>query len=73
LGKRLGMMMKSRSNKKRHFVQNGQNIDLVDKVFEELVSDKSFIETCNLLRTHFEMPSMLRTDPEAYNDKSRST
>jgi hypothetical protein len=31
--------------KKRWFVQNAQNIGLVDKVFEELVSDKSFIET----------------------------
>jgi hypothetical protein len=25
---------------------------LVDKVFEELVSDKSFVETCNFLRSH---------------------
>jgi hypothetical protein len=25
---------------------------LVDAVFEELVSDKSFIETCNFLRSH---------------------
>jgi hypothetical protein len=25
---------------------------LVDLVFEELVSDKSFIETCNFLRSH---------------------
>jgi hypothetical protein len=38
--------------KKRCFVQNTQNIDLVDKVFEELVSDKSFIETCNYLSSH---------------------
>jgi hypothetical protein len=29
--------------KKRRFVQNAQNIGLVDRVFEELVSDKSFI------------------------------
>jgi hypothetical protein len=35
--------------KKRGFLQNAQNIGLVDTVFEELVSDKSFIETCNLL------------------------
>jgi hypothetical protein len=34
------------------FVQNSQNIGLVDTVFEELVSDKSFIETCNFLRSH---------------------
>jgi hypothetical protein len=38
--------------KKRCFVQNDQNIGLVDTVFEELVSDKSFIETCNFLRSH---------------------
>jgi hypothetical protein len=25
---------------------------MVDTVFEELVSDKSFIETCNFLRSH---------------------
>jgi hypothetical protein len=38
--------------KKRRFVLNAQNIGLVDKVFEELVSDKSFIETCTFLRSH---------------------
>jgi hypothetical protein len=38
--------------KKRRFVQNSQNIGLFDTVFEELVSDKSFIETCNFLRLH---------------------
>jgi hypothetical protein len=38
--------------KKRLFVQNAQNIGLVDTAFEELVSDKSFIETCNFLRSH---------------------
>jgi hypothetical protein len=38
--------------KTRCFVQNAQNIGLVDTVFEELVSDKSFIETCNFLRSH---------------------
>jgi predicted aspartyl protease len=38
--------------KKRHFVQNAQNIGLVDTVFEELVIDKSFIENCNFLRSH---------------------
>jgi hypothetical protein len=31
--------------KKLRFVQNAQNIGLVDTFFEELVSDKSFIET----------------------------
>jgi hypothetical protein len=44
LGKRLGMMI--------WLVQNAQNIGLVDKVFEELVSDKSLIETCNFLSSH---------------------
>jgi hypothetical protein len=38
--------------KKRRFVQNAQNIGLIDTVFEELVSDKSFIETCNFLRSY---------------------
>ena len=31
--------------KKRRFIQNAQNIGLADIFFEELVSDKSFIET----------------------------
>jgi hypothetical protein len=38
--------------KKRRFIQNAQSIGLVDTVFEEVVSDKSFIETCNFLRLH---------------------
>ena len=38
--------------KKRRLVQNAQNIGMVDTVFEELVSVKSFIETCNFLRSH---------------------
>jgi hypothetical protein len=38
--------------KKPRFVQNAENIGLVDTVFEELVSDKSFIERCNFLRSH---------------------
>jgi hypothetical protein len=38
--------------KKHQLVQNAQNIGLVDTVFEELVSDKSFIETCNFLGSH---------------------
>jgi hypothetical protein len=33
-------------------VQNAQNIGLVDTVFEELVNEKSFIETCNFLTSH---------------------
>jgi hypothetical protein len=28
-------------------VQNAQNIGMVDTVFEALVNDKSFSETCN--------------------------
>jgi hypothetical protein len=38
--------------KKRCFIQNDQNIGLIDIVFGELVIDKSFIETCNFLRSH---------------------
>jgi hypothetical protein len=38
--------------KKRHLVQNAKNIGMVDTVFEALVSDKSFLETCNFLRSH---------------------
>jgi hypothetical protein len=38
--------------KKRCLIQNAQNIGLVDTVFEELVIDKCFIETCNFLRSH---------------------
>jgi hypothetical protein len=32
-------------------VQNAQNIGLFDTVFEELVIEKSFIQTCNFLRS----------------------
>ena len=39
-------------SKKRWFVQNAQNIGMVDTVFEQLVRNKSFIETCNFLRSH---------------------
>jgi beta-glucosidase-like glycosyl hydrolase len=38
--------------KKLRSVQNAQNIVIVDTVFEELVSDNSFIETCHILRSH---------------------
>ena len=38
--------------KKGCFVQNTQNIDLVDTVFEEFVCDKPLIEACNFLRSH---------------------
>jgi hypothetical protein len=33
-------------------VQNAQNIGMVDTIFESLVNDKSFSETCNFLRSH---------------------
>jgi hypothetical protein len=38
--------------KKRRFVQNSQNIGLVDTFFEESVSDKSLIEICDFLRSY---------------------
>jgi hypothetical protein len=38
--------------KKRRLVKNAQNIGMVDTVFEVLVNDKSFSETCNFLRSH---------------------
>ena len=38
--------------KKRCLVQNAQNIGMVNTVFEALVSDKPFTETCNFLRSH---------------------
>jgi hypothetical protein len=38
--------------KRRCVVQNAQNIGLVDTVFVKIVSNKSFIETCNFLRSH---------------------
>jgi hypothetical protein len=50
--------------KKRRFVQNAQNIGLNDTVFEELVNDKSSIETCNFLRSH-----AIRLD-EQYKEKA---
>jgi hypothetical protein len=50
--------------KKRRFVQNDQNIGLVDTFFEELVIDKSFIETYNFLRSH-----AIRLDQQ-YKEKS---
>jgi hypothetical protein len=43
------MMMKSRSV---DLYRMSQNIGLVDTIFEELVSDESFIETYNFLRSH---------------------
>jgi hypothetical protein len=44
--------------------QKTWNIGLVDRVFEELVSDKSFIETCDFLRSH-----AIRLDQQ-YKEKS---
>ena len=37
--------------KKRCSVQNAQNAGMVDTIFEALVSDKSFLETSNFLRS----------------------
>jgi hypothetical protein len=47
--KRLGMMMTTRSI---GLYRTIKILVLVDTVFEELVSGKSFIETCDLLRSH---------------------
>jgi hypothetical protein len=49
--------------KKRRLVQNAQNIGMVDTVFEALVNDKSFSETCNFLRSH-----AIRHDQQAKAD-----
>jgi hypothetical protein len=38
--------------RKRRMIQNAQNIGMVDTVFEALVNDESFPETCNFLRSH---------------------
>jgi hypothetical protein len=43
---------KEYGSKKRRFVQNAQSIGMVDTIFEELVRNKSFIETYNFLRSH---------------------
>jgi hypothetical protein len=48
LNRRLGMMMNQEASVCTEYAKHG----LVDTVFEELVSDKSFIETCNFLRSH---------------------
>jgi hypothetical protein len=37
--------------KKHRFVQNTQNIGLFDTGFEESIDEKSFIETCDFLRS----------------------
>jgi hypothetical protein len=39
-------------SKKLNFVQNTQIIGSVDAIFEELVRNKSFSESCNFLRSH---------------------
>jgi hypothetical protein len=52
--------------KKRRLVQNAQNIGMVDTVFEALVNDKSFSETCNFLRSH-----AIRHDQEAKEKNTR--
>jgi hypothetical protein len=45
--------------KKPFSVQNAQNTCMVDTIFEALVSDKSFLETCNFLR-----PDAIRHDQQ---------
>jgi hypothetical protein len=37
--------------KERCLVQNAQNTGMVDTIFEALANDKSFLETCNFLRS----------------------
>jgi hypothetical protein len=37
---------------KQNSVQNGQNTQLVDTLVEELANEKSFFETCTILRSH---------------------
>jgi hypothetical protein len=41
-------------NERKRQQQEDEKIkkSLVDTVFEELLNDKSFIETCNFLRSH---------------------
>jgi hypothetical protein len=36
----------------RDIVYNAQNIGMIATVFEELVRNESFIETCNFLKSH---------------------
>jgi hypothetical protein len=52
--------------KKRRLVQNAQNIGMVDMVFEALLNDKSFSETCNFLRSH-----AIRHDQQAKQKNAR--
>jgi hypothetical protein len=52
--------------KKRRLVQNAQNIGMVDTVFEALMNDKSFSETCNFLRSH-----AIRHDQQAKEKNAR--
>jgi hypothetical protein len=52
--------------KKRRLIQNAQNIVMVDTVFEALVNDKSFSETCNFLRSN-----AIRHDRQAKENNAR--
>jgi adenylosuccinate synthase len=52
--------------KKRCMVQNAQNIGMVDTVFEALVNDKSFSQTCNFLWSH-----AIRHDQQAKEKNER--
>jgi hypothetical protein len=50
--------------KKHWIVQSAQNIVLLYTVFEELISDNSFIKTCDFHRSH-----VIRLDQQ-YNKKA---
>jgi adenylosuccinate synthase len=52
--------------KKRRLVQNAQNIGTVDTIFEVLVNDKYFSETCHFLRSH-----AIRLDQQAREKNAR--
>jgi hypothetical protein len=45
-----------------------QNIGMVDTIFEALVNDKYFLETCNFLRSH-----AIRHDQQAKEKNSRQS
>jgi hypothetical protein len=51
---------------KRRLVRYEQNIGMVDTVFEALVNEKSFSETCNSLRSH-----VIRHDQQAKEKNAR--
>jgi hypothetical protein len=58
--------------RKRRLVQNAQNIGMVDTVFEAVVSDKSFLETCNFLRSNVIRHDQQSKEKNARQNKSTS-